>query len=82
VEEPRWLAGQSRTEVFGPYSLKSINQNYSYVDGWRYRYNEETKKQDYVKYADVMVEKQVLRPVLALNEHGALELALDWGRYN
>lgn len=82
IEKPRWRAGQSFTDVFGPYSSKSVNQNYSYHNGWQYTYNEETKKQDYVKVADVVVEKQVLKPVLALNQNGSLELALDWVTYD
>lgn len=81
-KKPQWYAGQTKAEVFGPHSEKSVNRDYSYEDGCRYKYNEETKKHDYVKVADVTVEKQVLKPVLALNEHGALELALDWVRYN
>lgn len=80
-KRPRWVAGHVRTEVFGPYSEKSVNRNYSYENGWRYKYNEETKKRDYVKYANITVEKQTLAPVFALQSNGSLTMELDWVKY-
>ncbi len=70
------LAGKVCTETFGPYVSASNSRNYSFrptvghVDG------------EYEIVARQEVWHQQLKPVLALNPSGSLELALDWVTYD
>jgi len=92
-------AGETRTEIFGPYADKSHNQNYSYLSlgyhgpavprerqPWHSDYEWNTYFKDktirpYIIVATQEIQKQELKPVLALNANGSLELALDWVTY-
>lgn len=90
TKEPINKAGDSITQVFGPYGTKAANGNYSYIPHTKRvqtgvydkgHWKEGQPMYDYVPVTSVTWECQELRPVLALNSSGSLELALDWVTY-